>query len=104
MPVSTLMTRLDAFGGGGFEAGLGHAVAFADAVRDVVADVGGDAEHGGDALDGGLQEHGGDGAVDVVVAVDEDGFGGEEGSADAVDGFVHAEHEVRGRGAGRARG
>jgi hypothetical protein len=51
-----------------------HAVALADAVGDVVGDLRG-LFLGGDALDGGLEEDGGGGAVDVVVAVDEDGFG-----------------------------
>ncbi len=48
---------------------------------------------GGDAFDGGLEEDGGGGAVDVVVAVDEDGFGGADGLLDAGYGDVHAEHE-----------
>ena len=44
-----------------------------------------------DALDGGLEQDGGGGAVDVVVAVDEDGFGGEDGGEDAFDGSGHSE-------------
>src|SRR5438445_11824251 len=63
-------------GGGGLseDAGL-HSVAFAQAVGDVVGNDGGRV-FGGDPFDGGLEEDGGSGAVDVVVAVDEDGLGG----------------------------
>ena len=50
---------------------------------------------GGDALDGGFEEDGGGGAVDVVVAVDEDRFAGADGALDAGDGDIHAEHEHR---------
>ena len=79
--------------GVGEDSGL-HAVAFADAVGDVVGDAGGSV-FGGYALDGGLEEDGGGGAVDVVVAVDEDGLGGGYGLLDAGDGGAHAEHEER---------
>ena len=82
----------DACGGGLSEdAGL-HAVAFAEAVRDVVGDAG-RGFFGGDSFDGGLEEDGGGGAVDVVVAVDEDGLAGADGPLDARHGHVHAEHE-----------
>ena len=65
----------DACGGGLSEdAGL-HAVAFADAMRDVIGDDGGSVFRR-DAFDGGFEEDGGGGAVYVVVAVDEDGFAG----------------------------
>jgi hypothetical protein len=84
----------DAFGCGVGYAGFAHAVAFADAVRNVITDVGCDGEGGGGALDGGLEENGGDGAVDVVVAVDKDGLAREQGAADAVDGGAHAVHRV----------
>ncbi len=80
-------------GGGGLseDAGL-HAVAFAQAVGDVVGDDGGFV-FGGDPLDGSLEEDGGGGAVDVVIAVDEDWFGGPDRPLDAGYGQVHAEHE-----------
>ena len=91
-------------GGGGETEDVGlHAVAFADSVGDVVGDLRGTIGWG-DALDGGLEEDGGDGAVDVVVAVDEDGLGGCDGVLDAGDGGGHAEKEkgvveiVEGRG------
>ena len=51
----------------------------------------GAAEH----FDGGLEENSGGGAVDVVVAVDEDGLLGGDGLADARDGAIHAEHGER---------
>ena len=69
-----------------------HSVAFAEAVRDVIGDEGGGV-FGGDSFDGGFEEDGGGGAVDVVVAVDEDGFAGADGTLDADYGDVHAEHE-----------
>jgi len=47
-----------------------HAVAVAKAVRHVAADD--TAEH----FNGGLEQDDGDGSVDVVVAVEEDGFAG----------------------------
>ena len=80
-------------GGGGLsqDAGL-HAVAFAQAVGDVVGDDGGSV-FGGDPFDGGLEQDGGGGSVDVVVAVDEDGFAGADGVLDAGYGQVHAQHE-----------
>ena len=46
------------FGGGVSEAGLAQAVAFAEAMGDVEADVGGGVERGGGALKGGLQQNG----------------------------------------------
>ena len=69
-----------------------HAVALADAVRDVVGDLLGLVrfKRQADALDGGLEQDGGGGAVDVVVAVDEDGFGGADRGKDAGYGFRHA--------------
>ena len=62
-------------------------------MRDVVGDLGGLAGRG-DALDGGFEENGGGGAVDVVVAVDEDGLGVGDGTLDAGDGSGHAEEQV----------
>ena len=72
-------------------AGL-HAVAFADPVRDVVGDDGG-LVFGSDPFDGGLQEDGSGGSVDVVVAVDEYGFAGTDCVLDTGYCQVHAEHE-----------
>ena len=88
--------ELDAFSRGVGEAGGLDAVAFAEAMGDVVADVGGDVEVDGGAFEGGLEQDRGDGAVDVVVAVDEDGLLREEGGAEALDGGAHSEHEVGG--------
>jgi hypothetical protein len=69
-----------------------HAVAFAEAVGDVVGDDGGRI-FGRGAFDGGFEKNGGGGAVDVVVAVDEDGFSGADCMLDAGYGHVHAEHK-----------
>ena len=83
----------DSVCGGLGDAGGLHAVTLAEAMGDVVGDLGG-AGGVGDALDGGLEQDGGGGAVDVVVAVDEDGLTGLDGAFDAGDGFGHAEQEV----------
>src|ERR1035437_1406417 len=45
----------------------------------------------GDALDGGLEQDGRGGAIDIVVAVDEDRFAGKDGREDALDGATDAE-------------
>ena len=66
-----------------------QAVAFAEAVRNVKADFA--AEH----FDGGLEQHDRGGAVDVVVAVEQNGFVARDGRFDALDGGLHAEHEKR---------
>ena len=57
------------------------------------------AEH----FDGGFEQDDGDGAVDVVVAVEKDGLACGDGAFEALDGGGHAEHEkgiveVRGLG------
>ena len=64
-----------------------HAVAFAEAMGDVKA--GFTAEH----FDGGFEQDDGDGAIDVVVAVEENGLAGGDGALEAIDGGGHAEHE-----------
>ena len=56
------------------------------------------------SLDGGLEEDGGGGAVDVVVAVDEDGLGGADGLLDAGDGGFMPSMSVEGRGGRRGLG
>ena len=56
----------DTFAGGDFEDLVAHAVAFAQAVRDVEADF------AAAAFDGGFEQDDGGGAIYVVVAVDED--------------------------------
>src|ERR1700730_15854342 len=63
-------------GGLSEDAGL-HAVAFAQAVGDVVGHDGGSV-FGGDPFDGRLEEDGGGGSIDVVVAVDQNGFAGSD--------------------------
>ena len=47
------------------------------------------AEH----FDGGFEQDDGGGAVDVVVAIEQDGFVGGDGALETVDGGGHAEHE-----------
>ena len=79
----------DAFGVGGFEHARLHAVAVAQAMRDVKADF--TAEH----FDGGFEKDDSDGAVDVVVAIEEDGLARGDGAFETVDGSGHAEHEER---------
>ncbi len=87
----------DAGGGGIGKNVLLDAVAFAEAVRDVIAGVGGLVFWGNASVRSEprvLEENGGNGAVDVVVAVDEDRFGVGKGGLNAGDGGVHAEHEA----------
>ena len=80
-------------GGGGFGQAYGlHAVALAQAVRDVERDDGGLFGRC-DALDGGLEQHRGGGAVNVVVAIDEDGFGVADRALNAGDRTRHAKQE-----------
>ncbi len=67
---------------------VAHAVAFADAVRDVVLDL------AAAELERGLQDDDGRGAVDVVVAIDEDGFAAFDGSLQALDGRAQTGHQV----------
>ena len=68
---------------------------FAQAMWDVVADVRRHTEGRRGTLAGGLQKNCCYGAVDVVVAVDEDGLMREKRLPDALDGFAHAVHGVR---------
>jgi hypothetical protein len=80
-------------GGGSLPEDTGlHAVAFTEAVGYVVGDEGRGVFRG-DTFDGGLEEDGGGGSVDVVVTVDENGFAGADGVLDAGYGEVHAEHK-----------
>jgi len=72
---------------GCFKDGGLKSVALAEAVGNVKA--GFAAEH----LDGGFEKDDGGGAVDVVVAVEEDGFFVADGALKAFDGGGHAEHE-----------
>ena len=78
----------DAFGGGGFEDLVAHAVAFFEAVRDVEADFA--SEH----FNGCFEQDGGGGAVYVVVAVYKDGLAVLDGQLYAGDGGSHAAHLV----------
>ena len=87
----------DAVGVGGFEHARLHAIAVAQAMRNVKADV--TAEH----LDGSLEKDYSDSAVDVVVAIEEDRLPRGDGAFETIDGSGHAEHqegivEVRGLG------
>ncbi len=77
----------DAVGVGGFEHARLHAVAVAQAMGNMKADDA--AKH----FDGGFEQDDGDGAVDVVVAVEEDGLARGDGAFEALDGGGHAEHE-----------
>ena len=67
-----------------------HAVALAEPVGDVEADVASAEE-----FYGGLEQDYGDGAVHVVVAVDKDGFAFGDGGPDPGDGGGHAGHGIR---------
>ncbi len=49
-----------------------------------------------DALDCGLQENGGDGSIDIVVAVDQDGLALTDSLLDSCNSVVHAEQQMRG--------
>ena len=77
----------NAFGVRRFKHARLHAVAFAQAMGNVKA--GDAAEH----FDGGLEQHDGDGAVHVVVAVEKDRLMCGDGALEAIDGGGHAEHE-----------
>ena len=78
----------DARGGGPLDDVVAHVVAVADAVRNVKFR-GAAAE-----LDGGLEDYDCGGAIDVVVAVDQDRFLVLDGGFDPVDGRLHAGHQV----------
>ncbi len=79
-----------AFGVGCFEdAGL-HAIAVAEAMRDVKAD---EVRAGGEHFNCGFEQDDGNGAIDVVVAIEKDWLARGDGAFDAFDGGGHAEHE-----------
>ncbi len=78
----------DAFCGGALDDFVAHAVAFADAVRHVVLDL------AAAEFERGLEDDDGGGAVNVVVAIDKDGFVALDGGAQAVDGGAQSGHEV----------
>jgi hypothetical protein len=82
-----------ALGVGRFEHARLHAVAVANAMWDVKADeiTPGAAEH----FDGGFEQDNGDGAVDVVVAVEKNRFSRGDGAFEALDRNRHAKHEER---------
>src|SRR5579859_3507557 len=82
--------QMDAIGGCGFKNGSLDAVALTDAMGHVKAD--GTSIGSGEHLDGSFEEHYGGGAVDVVVAVEQDGFALGYGLFEAIDGGGHAEH------------
>ena len=75
-------------GGGALDHVVLHAVAFADAVRDV--EVGGSTTE----VDGRLQDDDCGGAVDIVVAVNEDAFLALDGGVQTVDSGAHAGHRI----------
>ncbi len=68
---------------------VAHAVAFANAVRHVVVDL------AAAQLESGLQDDDRGGAVDVVVAVDEDGLAALDGGLQSLDGRAQSGHPVR---------
>ncbi len=77
----------DAFGVGRFEDARLHAIAVTESMRDVKADV--TAEH----FDGCLEKNDSDSAVNIVVAIEEDGLMRGDGAFESIDGGGHAEHE-----------
>jgi hypothetical protein len=77
----------DAFSVRGFQHGRLQTVAFKQAMRDVEARFA--AEH----FNGGFEQDDGGGAVDVVIAIEEDGLARGDGALDALDGAVHSAHE-----------
>ncbi len=87
----------DAFGVSRFKNARLHAVAVAEAMRNVEANV--TAEH----FDGGFEKDDGDGAVNVVIAIEKDGLTRGDGALETIDGNGHAEHERTDRGGVRAR-
>ena len=83
--------KTDTFSMGSFKHARLHAVAIAQAVRDVEADeIPWAAEH----FDCGFEQNHGDCSVDVVVAVEQDRFTRGDGALDAIDGAIHAEHQI----------
>ena len=77
----------NAIGVSRFEHARLHAVAIAQAMGNVKADF--TAQH----FDGGLEQDDGDGAVDVVVAIEKDGLVCRDGAFEALDRNGHSEHE-----------
>ena len=61
------------------------------------------AHYAAEHFDGGLEQHHGGGAVDVVVAVEQDGLARGDGALQAVDGRIHAQHQQADRGGGRCQ-
>ena len=93
----------NAFGLGRFKHARLHAIAVAEAMRNVKADVA--SQH----FDGGFEKDDSDRAVDVVVAIEEDGLVRGDGAFETVDGGGHAPHqewivEVRGLGVEEGEG
>ena len=76
----------NAGGGGALDHVVAHIVAFANAVRDV--EVGSASAE----FDGRFQNDDGHGAVDVVIAVDQDGIFAFDGCIEAIDGAAQAGH------------
>ena len=74
--------------GCGFEHLIAHTVAFAETMRDVKTDFA--AEH----FNGCFEQNGGGGAIDVIVAVDQDRLSALYGLLNARNGGGHAEHAV----------
>ncbi len=89
--MSTLMIRRMPDGGRALDHIVAHVVAFANAVRHV--EVGRAAAE----FNRSLQNDDGHGAVDVVVAVDQNGLFAFDGGVDAVDGGAQAESSDRER-------
>ncbi len=87
MPVSTVMTRRTPSAYAASSTRGLQAVALAQAMRHVKAD------HAAEHFDRSLEQHNGGGAVDVVVAVEQDGLLAGDGRFDAFYGGLHAEHE-----------
>ena len=79
----------NAFGVGGLKHGRLQAVSFAQAMRHMKAN------HAAEHFDGGLEQHHGGSAVDVVVAVEQDGLLAGDGRFDAFYGGCHAQHQQR---------
>jgi hypothetical protein len=77
----------DAVGVGRFKDARLHAVAVAQAVRDMKADV--SAQH----FDCGFEQDYSDSAVNVVVAIEKNGFSRDDGAFEALDSNGHPEHE-----------
>ncbi len=79
------------------EDGVLHSVALANAMRDMVGNVLRFLwfQREADALDGGLQQNGGSGPINVIVAVYKDRLRGLDGSEDPFDGRCHAKHLCR---------